>query len=440
VNTDTIASELAVVLPGHLLGQRWYGGKGRDPGALRITAIEQLQDAWPALLRVVVECEGAAGVDRYQLLLGLRPADDPAAALDADVIVGELTVAGRRAVCFDALADRELALAVLGLVDPGLSAHAARPVGADQSNSSMVYDDRLILKLFRRLASPNPDVEVTVGLARVGFAHVAEPLGVWRRDGDDLALVQRFLSGGTDAWTVAVASAREVLAPGSSLDPGADVVGDIAALGDMTARMHRALAEAFGTWPAEPSAWADAALRRVGSTIDRRIDKAAVAVAIDRIRDLDDAARAIRIHGDYHLGQVLRADGAWYVFDFEGEPTRPVEERRAPSSPLRDVAGMLRSFAYVAGSARRSRPSDGDAHERLRTWEIRLRRAFLAAYFAGVEGSDLLPANEAAIDALLTAFEIDKAVYEVAYEQGSRPDWVDIPLDGLRVLLARGAP
>jgi predicted trehalose synthase len=102
---------------------------------------------------------------------------------------------------------------------------------------------------------------------------------------------------------------------------------------------------------------------------------------------------------------------------------------------------MLRSFGYAAGSARRSQPPDhvGDAQERLRIWEARMREAFLSAYFAGVAAHDLLPSDESAIDALLTAFEIDKAVYEVAYEQGSRPDWVDIPLDGLRVLLARSA-
>ncbi|HWW44059.1 MAG TPA: aminoglycoside phosphotransferase, partial [Acidimicrobiia bacterium] len=386
MNTDTVASELAAFLPDHLLRQRWYGGKGRDPGQVRITTIEQLQPLWPGLLRVVVECDGAATHDRYQLLLGLRPLDDDAPlSRDPGVAVGELTVGGRRAACFDALADPELALVVLGLVAPELSARVVRPVGAEQSNSSVVYDDRFILKLFRRLASPNPDVEVTVALARVGFGHVAEPLGVWRSDGDDLALVQRFLSGGTDAWTLAVASARAVLAPGAPADPGADLAGAIAELGHVTARMHLALAEAFATWPAEPSKWADAALARVDSTRNPRIDRAAVDLAIERIRDLDSAGRAIRIHGDYHLGQALRASGAWYVFDFEGEPTRPVEERRAPSSPLRDVAGMLRSFGYAAGSARRSQPSDhvGDAHERLRIWEARVRSAFLAAYFAG---------------------------------------------------------
>ncbi len=401
-------AELDAALPQFLEDQRWYGAKGRR-APVRVAAVERLR---PGLFRAVAQ----SGDDRYQLLLGAGDAPP-----DERARVCEAVVDGRRAVVFDALADEQTALAVLGLVVPGLSARHARALGAEQSNSSVVYDDAYILKLFRRLASPNPDAEVSVALWRGGFGHVAEPLGVWRHDGDDLAVVQRFIPGGADGWELAVAAARA----------GRGFEAEAAELGAVTADLHHALAAAFGTWPAEPARWADAALARLGAAEHAPIDRAAVRAAIDRVRGLDDAGAAIRVHGDYHLGQVLRAGGRWYVLDFEGEPTRPLAERRLPSSPLRDVAGMLRSFGYAAGTARRrGAPAPGIA-----AWERGARDAFLDAYVAACP--DLLPKGPVQ---LLTAFEVDKAVYEVAYEQGNRPDWVDIPLEGLRAVLARSAP
>ena len=381
--------------------QRWYGGKGRH-AEVRIADVHQVR---PGLLRVIA----AAGTDRYQLLLGEA---DVAPAPDATVCEFE----GR--VLFDALADAGLALEVLAVVAPGLEAGSARPVGAEQSNTSVVYDDRYIVKLFRRLASPNPDVEVTVALWRGGFPHVAEPLGVWRHDGDDLAIAQRFLAGGADGWDLAVGAARD----------GRGFEEEAAMLGNLTAGLHHALAAAFGTRPATPARWADAAMARLASVDDAPIDRDAVRAVIDRMRAVDDGGAALRVHGDYHLGQVMRADGQWYVLDFEGEPTRPLEERRAPSSPLRDVAGMLRSFSYAAGTARRHGAPAAQAHE----WERAAREAFLGTYLEAA--ADLLPRSP---DVVLDAFEVDKAVYEVAYERGNRPDWVDIPLEGLQAALAR---
>jgi maltokinase len=396
-----LTAELRTALAPYMERQRWYGGKGRG-AEVRVADLHEVR---PGLWRVVADAAG----ERYQLLLtATDEAPDPRAA------VCELD----GAVLSDALADERLALEVLAIVAPGLEALHARPVGAEQSNTSVVYDDRYILKLFRRLVSPNPDVEVTVALWRGGFAHVAEPLGVWRHDGDDLAIAQRFLPGGADGWDLAVAAARE----GRPFDATA------AALANLTAGLHHALAHAFGTWAAEPARWADAAMSRLASAGDAPIDRDAVRAVIGSIGATDDAGTAIRVHGDYHLGQVMHAGDEWYVLDFEGEPTRPLEERRAPSTPLRDVAGMLRSFSYAAGTARRQGAPAAGAAE----WERSARDAFLATYLDAA--ADLLPRSAGP---LLAAFEVDKAVYEVAYEQGNRPDWVDIPLEGLRAALAR---
>jgi maltokinase len=447
VNTAALVSELRDALPGHLVRQRWFGGKGRSAPSVRVTSIEALRSSWPALVRVVVECDDGGRIDRYQLVLGLRPVEDAGpSAPDPLALVGPITIDGKVARCFDALVDPELALLLLRHIAPTQHARHARPIGVEQSNTSLVYDDRIILKLFRRLASPNPEIEMTVGLARQGFAHVAEPLAVWRDGNDDLALLQHFLLGGIDGWTLALASIRDLLGHRSpSEGPGADLAADAASLGVVTAALHLALADAFGTERGAPAAWADAASTRFGSTDHPDIDRSAVHATIDRIRDLDDGGKAIRIHGDYHLGQVLRTGHDWYVLDFEGEPTRPIEERRARSSPLRDVAGMLRSFSYAAAVGRREhdamtagRATSDDVSAAVAAWERRSRHAFLAAYLARLEGSVLLPADPSSVDALLDVFELDKAVYEVDYEQGNRPDWVQIPLDGVRALLERG--
>jgi maltokinase len=151
-----------------------------------------------------------------------------------------------------------------------------------------------------------------------------------------------------------------------------------------------------------------------------------------------DPGKAIRVHGDYHLGQTMRTDEGWFVLDFEGEPARPVEERRRPSSPLKDVTGMLRSFDY-AGRSGLSEWSEVEAPalEALAlAWADRNRRAFLRGYLgtAGIE--TLLPSDQEAFEIVLSAFELDKAIYELGYEQAYRPTWVDIPRHAIRRLVS----
>jgi len=467
VNVDDLGPELAAVLPAHLARQRWFGAKDRPGVELRLTVVEELQPPWPGLLRVVVEATAdlggparAAGAERYQLVLGLRHVDDPALpAADDAAVVGVLATPAGPAVCFDGLADPALGLALLHRVAPTHRAETARPVGAEQSNTSLVYDERLILKVFRRLSGSNPEIEVTLGLAREQFTQVPEPLAVWRADGDDLAVLQRFLAGGVEGWALALTSLRDLLDDGvGPADAGGDLGPEAERLGHMTAELHLALARAFGAGPGDAGAWADSVAARAASVRHPDLDRAAVRRAAERLASLDDVGASVRIHGDYHLGQVMRTDDGWFVLDFEGEPARPVEERRTPSSPLRDVAGMLRSFSYAAAVGLREHGRRGEGHPELDlpgvgspgrpgpvvavpsardlacAWEQRNREAFLRGYLEGQRGSALLPRDPAATMALLHAFELDKAVYEVAYEQAHRPDWVEIPLDAVRRL------
>jgi maltokinase len=470
VNLAEVRGELDVLLPAHLQRQRWYGAKDRIGVELRITDIEELQPPWPSLLRVVVEVrapavgDGHAPVERYQLLLGLRLAAsvEADAGLDPSAAVGIFETTDGTVSCFDGLADPELGLALLHHVAPAQEATSVRPINAEQSNTSLVYDERVILKVFRRLSGSNPEIEVTLGLAQLGFPNIAEPVAVWRTSGDDLAVLQRFLAGGVEGWALALTSVRDVL--DEAVDPseaGGDLAPEAERLGVMTAELHEAMAGAFGAEPADAGQWADAMAARLASVRHPDLDRAAVRAAIERVRSAREAGSSIRVHGDYHLGQVLRIDDGWYVLDFEGEPSRPVEERRQPSSPLRDVAGMLRSLSYAAAVGLREHGTWAEGARDLElvaglsgtvesqpgrrpvelaaAWEQRNRNAFLTAYLQRLDGSPLLPADPESLLALLDAFELDKAVYELAYEQAHRPDWVQIPLDAVRRLADRQA-
>ncbi len=167
------------------------------------------------------------------------------------------------------------------------------------------------------------------------------------------------------------------------------------------------------------------------------VDAPAVAAALGRVTGVDDPGRAIRIHGDLHLGQVLLADTGWFVLDFEGEPVRPLAERSLASSPLRDVAGMVRSFHYASRTAlaERGRDLDPELVELADEWGVRAVDAYLSGY-RHVEGVEaLIPAAEADRDLVLWAFTLDKAVYEVLYELAHRPDWAGIPAAAVRTLV-----
>jgi maltokinase len=276
-----------------------------------------------------------------------------------------------------------------------------------------------------------------------------------RYEGADLAVVRQYLLGSTDAWNLAHTSLRDLLASGLPPEQaGGDFGPEAGTLGEVTGRLHLALADAFGTREVDPAAWLDgfrAQLTRLSAAAAEPeggeegeekaaalVDVAAVdAVLTDLVTGVDPGP-AFRIHGDLHLGQFLLADAGWFVLDFEGEPVRPVAERQVASSPLRDVAGMVRSFHYAArtGLAEWGRDVDPELVALSEAWETRAVDEFWQAYQA-VPGIDvLLPADADDRGRILRAFELDKAVYEVTYEIAHRPDWVDIPASAVRRTLA----
>lgn len=423
----------------HLARQRWFAG-GEEGSAADVT-VEQARVLWeeggdgPVLRWAIVEANGA----QYQILIGDRPGDRPVEALAGrdDAIIGAV---GSR-LLYDATVDPEVALRILEVVTDGKEgADRVRPVSAEQSNTSLVYDDRIIVKLFRRLADgPNPDVVATTALAGAGFPHVAAPVGNWREGGTDLAFAQEFLAGGSEGWALALTSLRDFYNAVSE-DPaeaGGDFAGEAQRLGAMTARMHLAMAEAFGV---DLDRLASGGYAELVGSLEERLGRAAdllgpeltaqVPAVLDRLRSVAAPGPALRVHGDYHLGQVMRTDTGWYVLDFEGEPARPVAERIAPASPAKDVTGMLRSFHYATRFALRER-SEAE-HEELggrgRAWESHNRHAFIEGYRLTPGIDDLLPVERVPV---LATYELDKALYELDYERSYRPDWVDIPADAI---------
>ena len=417
------------LLAGYLGRQRWYSGA--PPTTATVADREDLAEGLEWLL---VDAGGA----RYQVVLGRRWAAPPPEFLHGhdDAVLGVVD----DQVVFDATLDPDYARLLLGRVAPHEEAHLVRPMGAEQSNTSLVFDDRVVLKLFRRLhTGPNPDVEITTALAATGFTHVAEPLGVWRRGDVDLAVCSRYLAGGAEGWALALTSLRDLYATGGD-DPaaaGGDFAAEAGRLGEVTAGLHLALAESFGSERGDPAAWAKTVEAQAARLEEGDLDPILLEAFVERLRAVAEPGSAIRVHGDYHLGQVMRTDSGWFVLDFEGEPARSLAERRLPSSPLKDVAGMLRSLQYAAAVALSER--DELEQERLfqlaEAWERRNRMAFLRGYLCteGVEA--LLPEAGADRHAVLAAFELDKAVYEVLYERAHRPDWVEIPRRAIRRLL-----
>ena len=480
--------------------QRWYAGTARPRTAV-VVGYHVVRTEWPLLIRVVVEADG----DRYQVPVGVRPSTADAVEFlngHDGALLGEVGTDDGRGFAYDAVFDPGLALALLSDTGP-YQAERARLMGTEQSNTSIVFDERLILKIFRRLQpGPNPEIEVTEALGRVGFEWVAAPLSVLAEHSfDDVAVptvpiyggvdiapvdgngtlwhlqvVQPYLAGGVEGWALALTSLRDLFGvhdtqsipiidlsaelPPEATDPG-EAGGDFSAeagrLGDTTAALHGAMAEAFGRAPGDARAWADSIDEQVaaaGTQFD--FDTETAHRLVGRLRELDDGGPAIRVHGDYHLGQVMRTDAGWYVLDFEGEPARPVHERRRPSSPLRDVAGMLRSFHYAAAVAGAERspapghpatspgvPFDGagrgssEFDELACAWEERNRQSFLDGYLPAAAKAGVIPEDPRAAVAVLGAFELEKAVYELRYERAHRPEWEHIPLTGVRRLLER---
>lgn len=404
----------------HLQQARWYGGRGRTARLLGLTTLPWWSDPrpdQPAVRSVIAEVQYADGGpnELYHLLLAVGPGQEPVRDAAGDERTMLLLWHGLRR------ASRRTGEGVLQVeVAPGLPI-APRPelVGGEQSNTCIRYGDTALLKVFRRLlVGSNPDLEVhravTVGVARLLGSATAEwfPASAGPHDvgrSADLAMLVEQVPGARDGWTL-------LLEAGAS---GASFATRAREIGASLRTVHDGLRAAFGSATVPGSEVADRLVAELRARADRVPQLAPYVSGLERrLRALDGQILTVqRIHGDCHLGQLLLgSDDSWTVIDFEGEPLKPRAERVRPDSPWRDVAGVLRSFAYAAATLVRTGGSDPRSIER---WAAESRNAFLDGY---------LDDRPLAAAEVLDAYEADRASYEVTYEAGHRPDWIDIPL------------
>ncbi|MFB8148038.1 aminoglycoside phosphotransferase [Microbacterium sp. NPDC056003] len=443
--------------------QRWYAAKGRPP-SLRLISWWDLaptvaEDAGARIRTYLVADEGAFPAVLYQLPVVSRATETVDAS--PDHVIGSPEPG---TTFIDGPFDPAYARALIRLVTLGGTAEGPRTVATghpapdappdeprsasvvsgEQSNTSLIFRSHgmpIICKIYRQLhPGLNPDIELPTALAAAGSSHVPRAIGwvegAWPDPATaqgtvtgSLATAQEFLPNVEDAWRVALRAAAR----------GDDFRGPARALGAATADVHVSLAELFPTrqtLPEDRATTAESWHRRLTIAIAEVPEIAERREAIESVYEraaAGDWPDHQRIHGDYHLGQVLHVPGrGWVLLDFEGEPLRPMSERTRADLALRDVAGMLRSFDYVAGSIRLDDPDRSPAAAR--EWARAAREAFLEGY-ALASGADL-----EADSALLAALELDKAVYEAIYEARNRPTWVTIPLRAIARLVERPAP
>jgi maltokinase len=436
---------LAELLAGWLPSQRWFAGGGATIDDLVISSDVQLTDGDPELRHLVVDVTVDGETSSYQVLAGLT------SELAPELTRGTIGAVADGRTAYDGALDPQLTAVLLrGIAaqrqagpirfaaqdGSGIDAEAVgRTLPALQSNTGVVFGNRAILKLLRRPSvGGHPDLEIPSTLARAGSQLIAAPLG-WmelRRAGDHdstvLAILSTFYPNSTDGWSLATASLHAV-------DP--DFTAEAELLGEATARLHAELATAFGT---DTMARAD-----VGELTGQLA--ADLAKAIEIVPELADYEAAIldcylklaasadqlqiqRIHGDYHLGQVLAVDAGWVILDFEGEPLVPLAQRRAFAPAMRDVAGMLRSFDYAARHQLLNDPGNEKLESVAQDWVSRCQDAFCTGYGAA-SGTD-----PRASGPLLRALTLSKAVYEAVYETRHRPGWLPIPLQAIEAAVA----
>jgi trehalose synthase-fused probable maltokinase len=441
-----------------IVAQRWFASKTRDVAHIEVVDAVALRTETPLLVLCLVEARFPAGThETYQVPLGLRPVAEGW----GDRVI--LETGGW--IVYDALADAAAGRELLHRMRANSELQSGqdefifrwaesagaglggtvdvRPVGVEQSNSSIVFGEDLILKAFRRVEpGVNPELELLRFLSARGFPHIAPLAGWYEVEGRlidaTLGILQEYLAGAHDGWELALDELQS--------DPDG-LLDRLQALGHVVGELHSALGSDSGNPAFAPDEPSTEALSILTADVDEQIERVfldlpdteAVAPIAGRGQDVRErlavlsnvgvGGRVIRTHGDLHLGQTMLTERGWVILDFEGEPARPLPERRLKRSPLRDVAGMLRSFSYATAGSRLLR-----GHEPPADWEDRARERFLAGYDESVD-RNLLPPGQQATQQLLSVFELEKAVYELRYELNNRPDWVSIPVAGIARLL-----
>jgi maltokinase len=458
--TRDVGSWMAVsddVLTEWIGAQRWFGAKGRVVAQFNVLDIVVLREESPALALTIVEARFGAGThELYHVPIGARPSA-------AKWELGRISDADGF-TAYDGLADpfqTALLARLLGSAaeiqrgessvhfhwvggDPVGSDTPSRGIGGEQSNTSIIFDERLVLKVFRRLEpGVNPELEMLRFLAAHDFPHIAVLEGWFDYSGElmetTLGVMQRFIVDAVDGWALTL----DALTTGET-----HFFDRLQELGAVTGQMHVALAADQNDPDFAPEAPSDENVSLLTATIDEQIervflempDNPVVAPLAGRGEELRDLLRSlshigvggrlIRCHGDYHLGQTVLGPDGWVILDFEGEPGRPLRERRRKHSPLRDVAGMLRSISNAALAGELLHRMPAASHE----WEAGAREAFLTGYLDAVDPG-LLPAGQQAIEKLLAIFELEKLLYELRYELNNRPDWLVVPVTAIARML-----
>ena len=517
----TLRAELPTQLPAYLKSQRWFGGKAREMASVDVTDAVQVQrpglDA--VILYLDVHYQGG-GSDTYALPLVSSPQNSfestsgPMLTLSLD--------GGVKTVLLDALKDDRFLSAILDALERGLifsgtgsgggselrSTHTRalslqetgaagslhpRPLTAEQSNSSIAYGERLILKFIRRLEEGvNPDLEMSEFLTdKANYAHTPHLLGALEYRGHNersmtQGILQAFVPNQGDAWQYTMKSIEEFYGSVAAVEvppreyASADpehapevmrgFLDSVGLLAKRTAELHIALASDVSNADFAPEPFDEEFQDRFEDSLTELTSR-----VFEQFRDamerLPEDARAAgeelsrrqgeitqrfrnalkkplpglrtRIHGDFHLGQVLHTGSDFMIIDFEGEPARPLSERRLKRSPLQDVAGMLRSFHYAAyaplfGATKSTRHEE--QKEKLQPWAEAWAGSvsdyYLAEYLKAAGEAKFLPSSRAEIMAMLQIYLLEKAIYELGYELNNRPDWVSIPIEGIRKVLA----
>ncbi|WP_181782682.1 maltokinase N-terminal cap-like domain-containing protein [Pseudonocardia pini] len=453
-----LAEELPAHLPDYLARQRWFPAKGRPVVSVGVAGETSLIGEGDLLLDLCllrVDFADAELPEHYQVLVGRRH------HLGSELEYATIGAVGDR-IAYDAMWDHDATAFLLQAIrsgsqygdvrfvaEPGVSlptSGVGRLLGVEQSNTSVAYGEKSIFKLFRKVSPGlNPDLELHRALRSVGSEQVASLQGAVEGtlDGEPatLGMLQDFASNSAEGWAMALTSVRDLFAEADlyANEVGGDFAGEARRLGETVAVVHKELAEALGTGTRSADELREALLARLDGAVAQVPELAEHAAGVRAVyAALEGEIPSQRVHGDLHLGQTLRTPRGWLLIDFEGEPATPLPDRRRMDSPLRDVAGMLRSFDYAvyhqaALGEYADEHEEQQVYRRADEWAIRNRSAFCDGY---AFGSGLDPRSQAAV---LRAFELDKAVYEVLYETRSRPTWAIIPLSSIARLVAETA-